>query len=156
MGHDPQQHSSDAEHREFGETIRAARRGCRLSQAALAKAVGVSPVHISQIETAQRIPSDRVAKDIAIALGLHWQDVLRLVYALRSRDARELFVPGEPGQERQHVVVTDIPAVRSLLLRLAGLDLSQRELDTILRNWANALDLIGQVPRVNDRAQVNE
>jgi transcriptional regulator with XRE-family HTH domain len=132
--------------------IRTARQARQLSQAVLAKTVGVSAVHVSQIETGQRTPSDRVAKDIALTLGLHWQEILRHVYSLRSSEATELFLPtGEGATGSSRTLVTDIPAVRTLLLRLAGLNLSHRELEAVLRNWANDLEMIGQLGRAADQ-----
>jgi len=131
---------SSEEQKSFGEMLRNARRARGLSQAALAKAVGISPVFVSQIETAQRIPSDRIAKDFATALGLDRQEVLRTVYRLRSPEAGELF--SRDGSEQTSKVVTDIPAIRFLLLQLAGLNLSKADVDTLVRNWTNDLALI--------------
>lgn len=142
---------NDEERKSFGELLRNARRACGLSQAALAKTVGISPVFVSQIETAQRIPSDRIAKDLAIRLCLDWQEVLRVVYRLRSPEADELFPRGE-GDAKTSRMVTEIPAIRFLLLQLAGLNLSKADVEMLVRNWTNDVALITRLAQ----KQVNE
>lgn len=126
--------------------LRNARRARGLSQAALAKAVGISPVFVSQIETAQRIPSDRIAKDIATVLGLDWQEMLRAVYRLRSPEAEDLFPRGEGDQASK--IVSEVPAIRFLLLQLAGLNLSKADVEALIRNWSSDLALITQLAKV--------
>jgi transcriptional regulator with XRE-family HTH domain len=142
-------HVTQDEQQAFGEMLRNARRGRRVSQAALAKAVGISAVFVSQIETGQRVPSDRVAKDLATALGLPWQDTVKAVYRLRSPEASELFPVGD--NEGPAKSVSDIPAVRFLLLQLAGLNLSRSDVEVLIRNWSNDLALITQLAKVQDR-----
>lgn len=134
------------ERQAFGGMLRSARRARRISQAALAKAVGISPVFVSQIETGQRVPSDRIAKDIAIRLGLPWQDVVRAVYRLRSPEAVEIFSAADEGGYSS--VVSRIPSIRFLLLQLAGLNLSQADVEMLIRNWSNDLALITQLSKV--------
>ncbi len=142
---------NDEERKSFGELLRNARRASGLSQAALAKTVGISPVFVSQIETGQRIPSDRIAKDLAIRLRLDWQEVLRVVYRLRSPEADELFPRGE-GDAKTSRMVTEIPAIRFLLLQLAGLNLSKADVEMLVRNWTNDVALITRLAL----KQVNE
>lgn len=126
----------------FGSLLRSARRARKLPQTALAKAVGVSPVFISQIETGQRIPSDRVAKNLAIALGLPWQEVLRSVYVLRSREAGELFAGSEASGEPEWRSVADIPAIRFLLFQLASLKLPPGDIEALVNNWNNDVQFL--------------
>ena len=138
----------EAERRRFGEILRAARRASGLSQAALAKAVGVSPVFISQIETGQRVPSDRITRAIATLLGLPWQELIRTVYRLRSPEADELFATDTPDACAN--IAAEIPSIRLLLLQLASLDLSKDDLDTLVRNWSNDLTLISHLSKAQD------
>ncbi len=149
MADTPEQGAHDQGCRTFGEMLRIARRARKLSQAALAKAVGISPVHVSQIETGQRIPSDRIAKDIATVLGLQWQEVLRSVYRLRSPEADELF--SMSGGDQGSKVVSDIPEIRFLLLQLAGLNLSKSDVEALVRNWSNDLALITQLAKMRSQ-----
>lgn len=128
--------------RMFGEWIRTARRAAGMSQAALAKAAKISPVYVSQIEAGLRIPSDRNARLLAEAVGLPWRDVLRAVYSLRSREAGELFGTDGGHADSPWKSISDIPAVRQLLLELAGLNLSKKDVDTLARNWSNDLRFI--------------
>ena len=137
---------SERDRKSFGEMLRNARRVRGLSQAALAKAVNISAVFVSQIETGQRTPSDRIAKDIATVLGLQWQEVLRDVYRLRSPEADELFPVGEGDQFSK--IVSEIPAIRFLLLQLVGLNLSKTDVETLIRNWGNDLALITQLAKM--------
>ncbi len=136
------------ERQAFGEMLRNARRARGISQAALAKAAGISPVFVSQIETGQRVPSDRIAKDIATLLGLPWQDMLRAVYCLRSPEAEEIFSAGE--QDDCSNMVSQIPSIRFLLLQLAGLNLAKSDVETLVRNWSNDLTLITQLSKAQD------
>jgi transcriptional regulator with XRE-family HTH domain len=135
----------------FGEWIRTARRAAGLSQAALAKAARISSVYVSQIEAGLRIPSDRNTRLIAQAVGLPWQEVLRVVYSLRSREAGELF-----GDEISHAEsgwrsISSIPAVRQLLLELAGLNLSRKDIETLARNWSNDVRFITALTKAQIR-----
>jgi transcriptional regulator with XRE-family HTH domain len=138
----------EAEQRRFGETLRSARRAAGLSQAALAKAIGISPVFISQIETGQRVPSDRITKAIATRLGLPWQELIRTVYRLRSSEAEDLFAT-DTADECSNVVA-EIPSIRLLLLQLASLNLSKADVETLVRNWSNDLTLISHLSKAQD------
>lgn len=138
--------SQDEERREldreeFSRLLRSTRRAQKLSQAALAKMVKVTPVYISQIETGQRVPSDRVAKDISSALNLPWRDILRLVYTLRSREAGELFAVEEERSPAWRSV-SETPAVRFLLMQLVELQLSKTDIAMLIDNWRNDLALL--------------
>jgi transcriptional regulator with XRE-family HTH domain len=125
--------------RSFGNVIRAARQARNLSQAALARAARTSPVFVCQIEAGQRIPSDRIARRLAIALDLHWQEVLRMVYRLRSPEANELF---DGSGISNKTPIFEIPALRSLLLQLAGLNLTERDIEALVRNWNSDVTLL--------------
>jgi hypothetical protein len=57
-----------------------------------------------------------------------------MVYRLRSPEADGLFE--RPGTFTTNSVY-EIPAVRTLLLQLAALDLSERDLEALVRNWNN-------------------
>src|SRR5262249_49240838 len=136
----------------FGEWLRAARRSAGLSQAAVAKAAKISPVYVSQIETGQRIPSDRNLRLLADALSLPWRDVLRAAYSLRSREAAELFGSSAGSHvDSAWKSISDIPAVRQLLLELAGLNLSPRDVETLARNWSSDLRLITTLTKAQSR-----
>ena len=132
----------ETDRRAFGNLLRNARRACKLSQAALAKAIRVSPVFISLIETGQRIPSDQVAKNLALTLGLPWQEVLRSVYLLRSREAGELFAESEIRSEPRWQSITDIPSIRLLLFQLANLKLPSSDVEALVNNWNNDLQFL--------------
>jgi transcriptional regulator with XRE-family HTH domain len=128
--------------RMFGEQIRAARHAAGMSQAVLARAAKISPVYVSQIEAGLRIPSDRNARLLAEALGLPWQDLLRAAYSLRSSEAGELFGTDADRSDPQWKSISDIPAVRQLLVELAGLNLSKKDVEILARNWGSDLRFI--------------
>lgn len=122
----------------FGNLVRSARQARNLSQAALARAAKTSAAFMCQIEGGERIPSDRVARRLATALGLQWQDVLRMVYRLRSPDADGLF---HESQIRTGSIY-EMPAIRTLLLQLAALNLTERDIEALVRNWNNDVTLL--------------
>jgi transcriptional regulator with XRE-family HTH domain len=115
-----------------------------MSQGRIAKAAGVSSVFVSQIENGQRIPSDRVARAIAEALALPWQDVLRSIYTLRSQEGGDLFA----GQEHEPSwrSISEIPGFRYLLFQLSELRLSGAQLEILISNWQNDLALLRSLP----------
>lgn len=129
----------EVQRKSFGNLIRSARQARNLSQEALARAAKTSPVFVCQIEAGARLPSDRVARRLAMALGLQWQEVLRMVYRLRSPEADELF--DGPGTANT-MSIYELPAVRSLLLQLAGLNLTERDTEALVRNWNNDVTLL--------------
>jgi transcriptional regulator with XRE-family HTH domain len=55
--------------KEFGAAIRKARLENKLTQEKLAEMLGVSPVHVKQLEAGSRMPSLEVLHDIAITLN---------------------------------------------------------------------------------------
>jgi len=128
--------------------LRTARSVRKLSQAVLSKIVNISPVFVSQIEIGQRLPSDRVAKDIAMALDLPWDEVLRRVYRLRSPEAESLFA-NEDLPNSSWRSVSEIPGVRFLLLQLAGLNLSSSDVEALVRNWTSDIALIREIQKAN-------
>ena len=123
----------------FGNLIRTARQARDLSQAALARAAKTSAAFVCQIETGQRVPSDRIARRLAMALGLQWQEVVRMVYRLRSPEADDLF---DVSRTLGTNSIYEIPAVRTLLLQLAALNLTERDLQALVRNWNNDVTLL--------------
>jgi transcriptional regulator with XRE-family HTH domain len=136
----------------FGRFLREARLARRLSQAALARAAGISPVFVSQLETGQRVPSDRVVKALATALGLPSREVLRSVYLLRSQDAREVLALPEADQSPAARRLSDIPTVRFLLMQLATLELSDAEIDELVQRWTHDLRFVEkQLARLHGR-----
>ena len=126
----------------LGRLLKDTRLARRFSQAVLAKSAGVSAVFISQIESGQRIPSDRVAKRIADALGLPWQHVLQEIYRLRSHEGGGLFSELEETREPGWRSVTEMPSIRMLLLQLASLKLPPAELEMLLNNWCHQVDFL--------------
>jgi transcriptional regulator with XRE-family HTH domain len=134
------------ERRMYGERIRAARHAVGLSQAELARAANISAVYVSQIEAGLRIPSDRNARALGEALNLPWHDLVRATYALRSSEASELFtVSLTPDVAWKSV--SDIPAVRQLLLELASLNLSKKDVEALARNWSHDVRFITTLTR---------
>jgi transcriptional regulator with XRE-family HTH domain len=128
----------------FGNLIRSARQARNLSQAALARASKTSAAFVCQIEGGERVPSDRVARRLAQVLGLPWQEVLRMVYCLRSPEANGLFEGPGPSTVNS---VYDVPAVRTLLLQLAALNLTERDLDALVRNWNNDVTFLVELAK---------
>lgn len=55
--------------KEFGAAIRSARLENKLTQEKLAEIIGVSPVHVKQIEAGNRLPSVEVLYNIAFSLN---------------------------------------------------------------------------------------
>ncbi len=55
--------------KEFGSAIRSARIENKLTQEKLAELLGVTPVHVKQIEAGTRLPSLEVLYNIAITLN---------------------------------------------------------------------------------------
>jgi transcriptional regulator with XRE-family HTH domain len=132
----------------FGQLIRSARQGRGLSQAALARGAKTSPVFVCQIEAGERLPSDSVARRLAVALGLQWQEVVRMVYRLRSPEADELF---EAPEIPSALSIYELPAIRSLLLCLAGLNLTKRDVEALVRNWRNDVSLMLSLRKSSSR-----
>ena len=133
--------------RSFGNLLRIARRTRQWSQAKLAKAAGVTAVFISQIEKGVRLPSDRVAKDLAIALELPWADVARQLYRLRSPEAGDLFGDQLEAERTPYRSVTEMPPIQALLLHIAGLNLSSRDIEALVRRWTDDVALVSELRR---------
>lgn len=125
--------------KQFGELIRTARQAKNLSQAKLGRVARTSAAFICQIEGAERVPSDRVARRLATALGLDWQEIMRIAYRLRSPDSDGLFTqtptPSTPS-------IYETPAIRALLLQVAALNLTERDLEALVRNWNNDVTML--------------
>ncbi len=60
--------------KKFGTTIRNARMENRLTQEKLAELLGITPVHVKQIEAGTRMPSVEVLYNIAVTLNLSVDD----------------------------------------------------------------------------------
>lgn len=71
---------------EFGTRLRYYRRRRRLTQSQLALHVGVAAAYVSQIESALRVPSLKVARKFAAALGLDLTTLLGAEAAAVSTD----------------------------------------------------------------------
>jgi transcriptional regulator with XRE-family HTH domain len=136
MASDAGERGLDAGREAFGRLLRETRRQQGLSQAALGKASRISPVFVSQIETGQRVPSDRVAKALAVALGLPYREVLRSVYLLRSQEAHDVLALAEGGATPVQRTLSEVPAVRFLLMQLATLDLSEADVEALVQRWS--------------------
>jgi len=63
--------------RAFGLFISKRRLDRKLSQAALAKAAGISRPYLAQIETGKRMPSDEKFQALLVALGASLEDFMR-------------------------------------------------------------------------------
>ena len=64
--------------KQFGKNLRYYRKMRRMTQTELAGRVGVAPAYVSQIESALRMPSLKVARRMAAALGLELPALLGL------------------------------------------------------------------------------
>ncbi|MBN7771746.1 helix-turn-helix domain-containing protein [Clostridium aminobutyricum] len=73
--------------KEFGSAIRNARLENKLTQERLAEMVGVTPVHVKQLEAGTRMPSVEVLHDIAIVLNL---SVDRVFFPTETKDSELL------------------------------------------------------------------
>jgi len=82
----------------FGDVIRRAREQKGLTQKELAELYGdISAMYISQIERGERVPSMKVCRRLAEALGLNTKRLLLLAYrATAPKEIQELLVDGEP------------------------------------------------------------
>ena len=117
-----------------GELIKAARKNARMTQAELAKRMGISFQSIAQWENGLRDPKIETIKRIANALGVD-------VYELLGDADRELFVEGEA----------------SALFRGVGKDYSFSEPEKRLVLSFNRLNLEGQqkaVERVEELTEI--
>ena len=68
----------------YGEMIRKWREGQRLSQPALAKAIGCTDGHISHIENENRMPSDDIISALADVFNLTSNQQAKLVNAVEA------------------------------------------------------------------------
>lgn len=127
----------------FGMIIRSARRAAQLSQATVAKSAMISPVFLSQIENGKRFPSDRVAKNLSLAVGLPWRDLGPVLYRQRSREAMELFTPESERSTPAWRNISETPAIRFLLMQLAELRLPMKDTEMLIQNWQNDVTLLG-------------
>ena len=70
---------------EFGKHLRYSRKQRRMTQTELAHIVGVAPAYVSQIESSLRMPSLKVAKRFADALGVELPALLGTAEAAPTR-----------------------------------------------------------------------
>ncbi|QWG39098.1 XRE family transcriptional regulator [Bacillus mycoides] len=74
----------------------------RMSQAALADKVGVTPGHIADLETGRRDPGGKLALQIAIVLGFHMEHFYLPAYLQNAskREIKQSFELGFPPEEQ--------------------------------------------------------
>ncbi|MDZ5608619.1 helix-turn-helix transcriptional regulator [Bacillus pseudomycoides] len=80
------------------------RKNKRMSQAALADKVGVTPGHIADLETGRRDPGGKLALQIAIVLGFPMEHFYLPVY-LQNASEKEVKLAKEmgfPSEEKFH------------------------------------------------------
>lgn len=72
-----------------GQTLRIARRAVGMSQARLAKEVGINPATVSHYETGLRSMDDDIAKQLRAALPISDEDLMFLLAAHRQLKRRK-------------------------------------------------------------------
>ena len=77
------------DYKKLGSTIAARREELGLSQAALARQVGVDRSHVSHIENGTKVASAETLKRVAVVLGLSAEDVLGTDMTQREHDMLE-------------------------------------------------------------------
>ena len=98
----------------FGQLLRVHRERSRLSQNALARAVGVDPAHINRLENGKQFrPGRDVTLAIAEATGLGADETDRLLYAAG-------LAPETDWQEMYRELEAAIRTVRSAANTIAG------------------------------------
>ncbi len=123
------QHESSSTDVTFGALVRTHRDALGLTQQALARACQLSPVYISQIEKAERIPSVSACRALATALGCPPRLlVLRAFRATAPAELQELLrdegvaVPDDPVMQELAPLVAAVqtlpPVTRQQLLQL--------------------------------------
>ena len=78
---------------QLGRTIRDARVDNRLSLRELAKRLGISPTHLSDVENDRRVPSEALLKALAGNLGLDFDQLMVMigrVYSVTEEYVRQV------------------------------------------------------------------
>ncbi len=139
----PQRESSITDET-FGALVRTHRDALGLTQQALARACQLSPVYISQIEKAERIPSVSACRALATALGCPPQLlVLRAFRATAPAELQELL-------QDNGVVAPDDPVMQELAPLVAAVQtLPPVTRQQLLQLWQDTLQLVqgGSGPR---------
>lgn len=78
-----------------GQRIKAARKKAGMTQADLAKKLGISYVNISQLEKDQRSPKLETLQRIAAALGVPVQELIADWSAVDKEEFKRVFIHGE-------------------------------------------------------------
>ncbi len=131
------QHESSSTDETFGTLVRTHRDALGLTQQALARACQLSPVYISQIEKAERIPSVSACRALATALGCPPRLlVLRAFRATAPAELQELL-------QDNGVATPDDPVMQELAPLVAAV----QTLPSVTRNqlmdvWQAALLLV--------------
>ncbi|RJQ37515.1 XRE family transcriptional regulator [Candidatus Parcubacteria bacterium] len=137
--------ASPDERQAFGGRIREAREAGSLSQAELARVVGVTAPYISQIETGSRIPSDTIIKKIATALPnstLDWRNLVLEARRIQSPDEEvaALFVKRTPSVT-ELTKLSRCPSFAKFTMRLERSALSPEQIEDLLVVFLKYLDL---------------
>ena len=131
------QHELSSTDETFGALVRLHRNAQGLTQQALARACQLSPVYISQIEKAERIPSVSACRALATALGCPPKLlVLRAFRATAPEELKEML-------QDESVAAPDDPVMQEL----APLVATVQTLPSVTRNqlmdvWQAALLLV--------------
>ncbi len=106
-----------------GERVRRLREQRRISQAALARGIGLSPSYLSQIECDQRpLPRPvlhRMAEHLGVPVSTFEDgEALRLMHDLREATADPIFGGGMVSLAEAHTAIQAVPAVAERFLAL--------------------------------------
>ncbi len=138
------QHALSITDETFGALVRTHRDALGLTQQALARACQLSPVYISQIEKAERIPSVSACRALAAALGCTPQLlVLRAYRATAPAELQELL-------RDEGVVAPDDPVMQELAPLVAAVQtLPPVTRQQLVQLWQATLQLVqgGSGPR---------
>ncbi len=131
------QHESSSTDETFGALVRTHRDALGLTQQALARACQLSPVYISQIEKAERIPSVSACRALATALGC--QPRLLVLRAFRATAPAEL----QELLRDDGVVAPDDPVMQELAPLVAAVQtLPPVTRQQLVHLWQAALQLV--------------
>lgn len=121
-----------------GEAIKAARRAAGLTQAELAKRLGVTPQTVSQYERGLINPKLETLQKFAYALGT---DVWNLTDPLFvGQGGVPHLVPGENASEEQKERYKEHTAVMGKLLAMLRMEQEQKLLDQIISDFQHLND----------------
>ncbi len=138
------QHESSSTNETFGALVRLHRTTQGLTQQALARACQLSPVYISQIEKAERIPSVSACRALATALGCPPR--LLVLRAFRATAPAEL----QALLRDEGVAAPDDPVMQELAPLVAAVQtLPPVTRQQLLQLWQDTLQLVqgGSGPR---------